>query len=75
MLFLILSWLIRLSGLFPFKINSEIVNLVGSRWDSLNGGSARRKSYAYTGQHKHRTNVDRPRYQYLDKGIVVPVLN
>jgi hypothetical protein len=46
--FLPLSLWIRLSGLFFFKINSEIINLIDSCQDSLDGGSARCKAAAYT---------------------------
>jgi hypothetical protein len=32
--------------------------ILDSRYDSLDGGSARSKVATYTGQHKHRINVD-----------------
>jgi hypothetical protein len=38
-----------LSGLFPFKIYSEMFNLIDSWQD---GGSAHHKAATYTGQHK-----------------------
>jgi hypothetical protein len=40
--------------------NSKLIpklNAVGSRKDSLDGGSARRKAANYTGQHEHRINT------------------
>jgi hypothetical protein len=51
---LFLTWWIRTSGVFTFRINSAIVNLIDSWQDSLDGRSARRKTATYTGQHKHR---------------------
>jgi hypothetical protein len=50
----ILPWRMRLAGLFSFRIYSEIVNLVDSRWDSLDGESVLRKAATYTGQHLNR---------------------
>jgi hypothetical protein len=35
----------------------QFINLIHSRYDSLDGGSARRKAATYTGQHKHRINA------------------
>jgi hypothetical protein len=35
-------------------INSKIMNLIDSQYDSFDGSSARRKATTYTGQHKHR---------------------
>jgi hypothetical protein len=46
---------IKLSGLYPLRINSEIMNLTD---DSLDGVSASRKAVTYTGQHTHRINAD-----------------
>jgi hypothetical protein len=62
---------IRLSGLRQFRINYEIMNLIDSRQDSLDGRAARRKAATYTGQHKYRTNADRPRVGFEH---TVPVL-
>jgi hypothetical protein len=56
---LLLPWRIRLFGLLPFRINPEIMKLIDSWSDSLDGGSARRKSTTYTGQHKHIINAGR----------------
>jgi hypothetical protein len=44
-----------LDGLRPlarshFRINYEIMNLIDSWYDSLDGGSARRKAATHTGQ-------------------------
>jgi hypothetical protein len=58
-LLLLQYWLVRLSGLFPFRITSEVMNLIDSLQDPLNNRSARRKAVTFTGQHKHRINVDR----------------
>jgi hypothetical protein len=67
------SLIIRLSGLFPFRINPEIMKTVVGRtfWtrDKLC-----RKAATYAGQHKHRRNAERyrclewdsnPRFQCL----------
>jgi hypothetical protein len=51
-------WRIRLSGLFPFRITFEIMNLIDSWYDSMDGGSGRHKAATYTGEHKHRTEAD-----------------
>jgi hypothetical protein len=36
----------------------QFLNHIDSRYDSLGGGSARRKAANYTGQHKHRINAN-----------------
>jgi hypothetical protein len=42
----------------PWNASFHFTFLVlGSRYDSLDGGSARRKAATYTGQHKHRINA------------------
>jgi hypothetical protein len=50
---------IGLSGLFPFRIISENVNVVETRYESSDDGSARRNTARETGEHKHRTVVER----------------
>jgi hypothetical protein len=50
---------IRLCGLFPFRINSEIMNLLDSWYDSFDGGATQRKVATYTRQHKHRIKAHR----------------
>jgi hypothetical protein len=48
------SWI--LASLLQFLTHIE------SQYDTLDGGSARRKADTYTGQHKHRKNEDKPPY-------------
>jgi hypothetical protein len=42
---------IRPCDLFQFGISSEVMNQFDIWWDTLDGGSAQRKAYTYTGQH------------------------
>lgn len=53
----LLPWRITIPRLFPFWINSAIMNLIHTRRDSLDGGSVHRKAATYTGHNKHRRNV------------------
>jgi hypothetical protein len=52
---------IRLSGLFPFRINLKlwVLTTVG-RTPWKGGDQPCRKTATYTGQHKHKINADRP---------------
>jgi hypothetical protein len=43
----VLPWWIRFSGLFPIRINSEILNLADSQYDSLGGEPAGRNVVTY----------------------------
>jgi hypothetical protein len=40
-------------------VSLKFLNLVDSRYDSLDGGSARRRAATCTGQHKLRINVEK----------------
>jgi hypothetical protein len=55
---LFLSCRIRLRGLFPFRSFCEAMNLVDSQYNTLDGGSARRKAATYTGLYKHGINAE-----------------
>jgi hypothetical protein len=59
LLFFFFFYLDRLCsfGLFAFRINLRL-DLTDSWQDFLDGWSAHRKASTYTGQHKHRRNVD-----------------
>jgi hypothetical protein len=39
-------------------VSLQFLNPIHSRYDSLDGGSARRKAVTYTGQHKHIINAN-----------------
>jgi hypothetical protein len=42
----------------PLSITFEIMNLIDSWHDSMDGGSVCDKAATYTGEHKHRTEAD-----------------
>jgi hypothetical protein len=68
---LLLSWRIRLSRLFRFRIKSyESGNLINSKYDSLHKVSAHRKAATYTGQHY----IQKKCRQALMPGVVAELM-
>jgi hypothetical protein len=56
---------------FHFEMNMNTMNLIDSLCDSLDGGSVRRKTPTYTGQHKQtKTYISTPREEYEHRFLV-----